>query len=493
MKLSTLLQPEQFCPPEWDRDIEHIVSDSREIAPGDLFICRIADKETSNRYIQQALEQGAVAVIINGELAFRCQQVADRSVPIFSIPNTDSNCHLWLQRRYPQLDQLKIIGITGTNGKSSVSQYIAQLVTALGESCGVIGTLGNGIWPELAATVNTTPDITIVYRQLARMADAGVKYVAMEVSSHGIDQGRVTGLAFCQVIVTNISRDHLDYHGSFTAYASCKRRLITEFPVQDILLNADDKTLQQWLIEIPVEQDKASYGEHSLADYQYQQVTLTDRGLAAKGAGKLLVDLDIPLMGQFNLANTVASIASLSRLGFDQAALTKAAQSLVPADGRMEVYQDQQGRRAIIDFAHTPDALINVLTALKSHQQNLFLVFGCGGDRDRGKRPQMAEAALHYADHIWLTDDNPRMEDPEQIFADVRQADKNNQIQYIHDRSQAISAALAASASDDLLVITGKGHEDYQDINGIKIPYSDESVLTQLGFTRLTNTAKGEA
>ena len=493
MRLSALLEPEHFCPPEWDRDIEHIVSDSRAIEEGDLFVCRVADQDIASRYIEQAVAQGAAAVVTQGEMSFRCQPSSAQSTPVFSLPDVISLCPVWLQRRYRQLDQLNIIGITGTNGKSSVSQYIAQILTTMGVPCGVIGTLGNGVWPDLNATLNTTPDITIVYRQLAQMADAGVEYVAMEVSSHGIDQGRVAGLAFRQVLVTNISRDHLDYHGSFDAYAACKKRLIDEFAVQDILLNADDKTLQAWLATIPESQSCASYGESGCADYRYQDICVSDLGLAAKGVGKLEVDVDIPLMGTFNLANTVAAIAALSRLGFEQTQLTQAAQLLLPANGRMEVYQDQQGRRAIIDFAHTPDALSNVLAALQSHHQAISLVFGCGGDRDRGKRPQMAQAALYYADRIWLTDDNPRTEDPEQIFTDVCAVDTDHRIQCIHDRSEAISSALAACQIGDLLVITGKGHEAYQDIADVKVPYSDAATLQQLGFSRSTQLTQGEA
>lgn len=483
MKLSAIFATDMFFPVEWDRNIKHLVTDTRDVTAGDVFICRINDGARSEQYIKEAIESGAVAVLAEGNAGFKSQSniAQNNVVPIFYFSEINTRIPSWCQRRYQNINQLTIFGVTGTNGKSSVTQYIAQILAHLGTRCGVLGTLGNGVWPNLKVSRNTTPDIAIVYRYLSDMADEGINYVAMEVSSHGIDQGRVEGLIFDHLIYTNITHDHLDYHGSFEAYAECKKSLMQSCVVKSVLINGDDATLQSWM---PLEDVLArTYGVDSRHDIQIDQVQPSDYGMTAYMSspwGDALIDL--PLVGAFNIHNAVAAISVIAAAGFEFNAILSAIEYLAPADGRMELYRDSRGALAVIDFAHTPDALKNVLSALSFWKRPIATVFGCGGERDPLKRPLMGKIATELSDYVWLTDDNPRNEDPDKIFNDVLMINSNHEIHAIHDRKQAISSAIASVDENTILVIAGKGHENYQEIKGEKIKYSDKSVLEEFGF-----------
>lgn len=483
MKLSALVQNLFFLPPEWDRDFQQLASDSRDIQAGDVFLALPGLHGHGEEFINKAIEQGAVAVLAAGESAFRCVFTdAGQSVPIFYAPEIASAWRELLLRRYPV--DMTLYAVTGTNGKSSVSQYIAQLYELCGTPCGVLGTLGNGRVHALKPTRNTTPDFTVLVRELNYLHEQGVNFAALEVSSHGLQQGRVTGLNFKAGVFTNLSQDHLDYHHNMADYFAAKRRLFTEFDLPLAVINIDDEYGQALAQDPQIRAQKITYGAHIDAQVRFQLLALDTRGMHAElrtpwGVGQLT----LPLIGEFNLANACAAIAVLAAQGLDFSLLCEQARKLKPVAGRMELYVKDQAPMAVVDFAHTPAALSNVLGALKPWQRHLTTVFGCGGDRDRSKRPLMLEAVLALSDSLIVTDDNPRTENPEQIFADIMQ--NHLGIACEHNRRQAITLAIKQTPAEGIVLIAGKGHEDYQDIQGVKHPYSDAQVLAELGYQPL--------
>lgn len=478
MKLSQLIANDFFLPLEWDREFEHLVADSRLVQRGDLFVARAEVGEHAEQYIDAAVANGAVAVLVAGEMGFDSKESPFFArVPVFYIEQVSTHYAIWLARRYP-LNDMSLIGVTGTNGKSSVTQYIAQLAQ---QPCAVQGTLGNGIWPALTASANTTADLSIIRRQLNSYQQQGVQLAAMEVSSHGLAQQRVAGLEFAVAIMTNLSQDHLDYHGSMQAYYQAKKQLFTEYPVTTAVINIDDDYGMQLANDAAVLARKITYGTSAQADVYYQLQALTDHGMQAQIVSPWgEATLQLPLLGEFNLANTVAAIVALTLLGEDFQQLCAKAANLRPVAGRMEIYQKPNSASVIVDFAHTPAALANVLQALKPWQRSVTTVFGCGGDRDRSKRPLMMQAALADSDIVWLTDDNVRFEDPEQIFSDILVGGFT--AYQVHDRTTAIRSAIEQAPANGLVLIAGKGHENYQDIQGVKHPYSDQAVLAALGY-----------
>ena len=481
MKLSQIVATDMFLPPEWDRDVNHIVTDSRDVAAGDLFIARAGSGEHGEKYIDAALAAGAAAVVADGDMAFRC---ATGGVPVFTTPGVRAALSQWLSRRYRNAADVQLIGVTGTNGKSSVTQYCAQLLAAMNSACGVIGTLGNGLWPDLQPTRNTTPDICLSYRLLDELGVQGAAAAALEVSSHGLHQGRVAGLQFAVAVLTNVTQDHLDYHGDMEAYFAAKAQLFTSGIAASAVINIDDSYGRRlWNSEARPEH-AISVGRSDGAMLRYSDVQFTAQGMTAvlnSPWGSL--SLNVGLIGEFNIANTVAAIAALTMLGHDFSALVKAAGKLQPVAGRMELYIAPEKPLAVIDFAHTPDALSNVIAAVGNAGREVTVVFGCGGDRDRSKRPLMVQAVAN-AMRVWVADDNPRTENPEQIFADIRQAEASRNFTFEHERSAAISAAVAATPQDGIVVIAGKGHETYQEILGVRHSYSDDSALRALGYRK---------
>lgn len=475
MKLSELVGPELFVPPEWDREVKHLLVDSRDVAAGDVFIARQGSSGHGQDYVQAAIKQGAVAVIVEQGAAFQCID----GVPVFGIGHLQALPE-WLQRRYPEVQQVDLIGVTGTNGKSSVSHYIAQLSTLLHKPCAVLGTLGNGVWPDLVASRNTTADLSVIMRGLAELSHSA-SLAAMEVSSHGLDQGRVAGLSFDVAIMTNLTQDHLDYHGDMQSYFQAKQRLFTDYAVNTAVICVDDDYGRR-LADSPLAANKVVTVGRSGADVCFE-ILPRDSGMAAMVRSPWGdAELWLPLAGDFNVSNALLAMVALASRGYDWRQLVHAARQLQPVSGRMERYRDAAGREAIIDFAHTPEALVTVLNASRGQFKRLLLVFGCGGDRDRSKRAPMARAAATGADQVWLTDDNPRFEDPQQIFADVLQEPAAQPFIQQHDRRAAITAAIAELEQGDGVIIAGKGHEPYQDICGEKRPYSDAEVLAELGF-----------
>lgn len=480
MKLSQLLSQDMYLPPEWDREFNHLVSDSRDVSKGDLFIARSGTADHGEKFIEDAIVSGVAAVLAEGEQGFRC---AENGVPVFYLPQLRQQLPVWLNRRYCAAGDVRLIGVTGTNGKSSVTQYCAQLLELKGIQCGVIGTLGNGLWPHLQPTRNTTPDICLTYRLLNEVAQAGADIAAIEVSSHGLDQGRVEGLKFSVSVLTNISQDHLDYHGDMATYVAAKSRLFDPELSNIAVINTDDEYGEK-LLQTALTGSKISTGSSPAAQVQYSSVEFTGLGMKASVRSPWgESELNLALMGEFNIANVTSALAALAALGYEFSSLAESAGKLRPVDGRMELYLAEGQPAVVIDFAHTPDALVNVVGALKNSGAFLSVVFGCGGERDRKKRPLMADAVA-IADAVWVTDDNPRGENSDQIFADIRQSAASENYKFEHDRAVAIRSAIAATPTTGLVLIAGKGHETYQEIAGIRHSYSDAQTVCSLGYRR---------
>jgi len=491
MNLTQLIAGDFFLPPEWDREFNHLVVDSRDIRPGNVFIARQGHVAHGEQHIKDAVERGAVAVLAEGEQGFRCEwNEAGDSVPVFIQPEVAEKTAQWLHRRYPT-QTMQLIAVTGTNGKSSVTQYIAQLAKNCGKECGVLGTLGNGRWPELKPTRNTTPDLSVILQNLSALQNENVTLAALEVSSHGLSQKRVAGLPFDVAVLTNITQDHLDYHGTMDAYYEAKRLLFTDYAPAHAIINIDDEYGRRLAADAEIQSDVITFGHSEEADIHYRVTATTEQGMEAAVVtpwGR--AEFSLPLIGEFNLANTVAAIAALAVRGFDFNGLIKAASLLRPVAGRMELYIQQQKPLVVVDFAHTPDALKNVLQALKPWNREITCVFGCGGDRDRSKRPLMAKVATEYADVVWLSDDNPRTESPQQIFTDALADVDTAKINQQHNRRMAIRDAVSSTDINGIVLIAGKGHENYQDINGVKYPYSDADVLAELGYVPATEAGE---
>ncbi len=449
--------------------------DSRKVSSGQIFIAlnSFSQPEKTLEFAQRALSNGAIAVISEQDLHLENNLV---------VPNVRHLMGQW-QKRYLQATQpnrpARILAVTGTNGKTTISRLIAELLTLQGKKCAVMGTTGNGILPNLEASSHTTLDALHLQTALHEYANQGAEFVALEASSHGLEQGRLNGSAIEIAAYSNLSRDHLDYHGTLEAYAEAKSRLFQFESLKVAIINMDDEFAPVMLAAAqanPSQPKILGYSTQHAADYQVRNIVYSLSGaeftlVSAQGEFKV----QSPLLGHFNIENIVASLIAAEQVGFDLRNLIEVVPQLKGAPGRMQVIRDD-ARLFVVDYAHTPDALIQVLQTLKRHvSQNLWAVFGCGGDRDRGKRPLMTQAALEGSDIVLLTSDNPRTENPAQIFADMKAGlDFGTQtVHEIHDRREAIKFAVKHAQDGDIVVIAGKGHENYQEIDGVRHWFDD--------------------
>jgi len=452
--------------------IRNLRLSSREVETGDLFFAVPGTRSDGRTYIQDALERGAAAVLYEAKNA---PALPESSVPMLAMENLSHEISAIAGRFYGEsAKKLQLIGITGTNGKTSVSQLLAQALDTLGVRCGIIGTLGNGFYGALQSSLHTTPDAIGVQETLARLASSGAKAVAMEVSSHALEQGRVAALDFSAAVLTNLSRDHLDYHGSMAAYAAAKAKLFAHCSLQ--ILNLDDALGEQLAQQASAARVISYSLDNPKAGLHCRDIKLSDRGLRARliseaGEG----ELRSPLLGRFNLANLLAVSGTLQALGYPLNRILPLLPRLSPPPGRLQRLGGGHLPLVAIDYAHTPDALENALTALRAHcPGRLLCLFGCGGERDKGKRPLMAGVAERLADAVWVTDDNPRGEDRSRIIKDIRSGFVNLQnVQFVADRDEAIAQIIASAKTGDLALLAGKGHEDYQEVNGKRLPFSD--------------------
>ena len=444
----------------------HLTLDSRAVEAGDVFIALPGAVADGRQFIEQAFSKGAIAVLAEAD-GWAANDA--RIVPIAG-----------LKARLPGLAKtfyedpsatMAIVAVTGTNGKTSVVEFIAQLLRGLGVATGTIGTLGCRLSPALAETFNTTPDVVALNRQLADWREVGVRHVAMEASSHALDQGRLQGLTLHTGIFTNLSRDHLDYHGDEQRYALAKLRLFSTFTLQRALFNADDPIASR-VADLAKGRALGISLSNSDAD-MYVQVQgyqpLRLRLHTPLGVESMTVNLS----GRFNAHNLALAVMAVNGLGQSFTATLAVANHIQPVAGRMQRVENHRQLNVVVDYAHTPDALGRALTALRSETSGrLWVVFGCGGDRDRGKRPLMAEQADNLADKLIITSDNPRNENPADIIAEVTRA-MTGAFEVVIDREQAIAQALAGASPGDTVLIAGKGHENYQESRGQRRAFSD--------------------
>jgi UDP-N-acetylmuramoyl-L-alanyl-D-glutamate--2,6-diaminopimelate ligase len=371
--------------------------------------------------------------------------------------------------------------VTGTNGKTTIAHYIADMAGRLGRKAGYMGTIGWGTPGALDAARLTTENALTVQKRLHQLVEADHEWVAMEVSSHALDQGRVDEVAFEVAVFSNLSRDHMDYHPSQEAYGQAKAALFACASLDAAVINVDDEFGRRIARELRPGIRLIGYGrnaEVSWDNLRYTATGIRGRWLTPWGDAQLY----LPVAGEFSVANMAAAIGALCVSGLDFDAVIEAAASVAAVPGRMEFFRAAGRPAVVVDFAHTPDALDKVLEALRHHAGGrLVCVFGCGGDRDPGKRPLMAEAAERHADVLWLTSDNPRSEDPERILDDMVGGLTGTACTHrCADRREAIAGAIRGAAANDLVVVAGKGHEDYQEVAGVRSEFSDREIVANL-------------
>jgi UDP-N-acetylmuramoyl-L-alanyl-D-glutamate--2,6-diaminopimelate ligase len=449
--------------------------DSRSLNSGDVFVALPGQDTDGRHYLAAVLALPSVLVLAEARDAAQFQAWREHPAVLWVADlrsQLSQLLHRWLDTAARRA--LTLLGVTGTNGKTSVSQFLAQALSSKAP-CGVLGTLGQGLWPQLHATTNTTLDVISNHCLLAEFAHQGAQHAVMEVSSHALDQGRVDGLHFAVALFTNLSHDHLDYHGTMADYFAAKRQLFAPERAQQVAICVDDECgqqLAQWRSDALTVSSQAG----ARAAVAPKQVALLPAGMAVQWHtpwGDLATES--ALVGEFNVANLGLLIASLGLLGWSPTDIALQVSAVQPVAGRMQCITLPNNRLAIIDYAHTPDALAKALAAARQHTLGrLHCVFGCGGDRDRAKRAPMGQIAESQADVVWLTSDNNRSESFTEISTDVlsgmRQADH---VQVIADRAQAIRAALAAMQAGDGVLIAGKGHELFQEEQGQRRPFSD--------------------
>lgn len=499
MSLQTLLAP--WLTVDFEKImVSGLTLDSRNILKDNLFVALQGALLDGRRFINQAAQLGASVVLSqtsvpskHGSMTLLC------NVPVIQVYQLPAMLSALAYRFYfPQQNLHKVIAITGTNGKTTIASLLANCFTLLGKKSAQMGTIGNGVFGQLTGSLNTTLDALSVFSELYDYQQQNVARTVMEVSSHGLSQGRVSALPFYSAIFTNLSRDHLDYHGSMQRYGEAKKTLFEEFPVQHRIINADDPIGAQWLDDLP---DAIAYGinatpgPHQHAYLRVSKINYQEQGIdfefdSSWGRGKI----SAPFYGDFNVSNLAAVLTQLLAENIAVAQLETVFAQLTGVPGRMEQYYfAQQKITFVVDYAHTPDALEKALVALQKHKSGgrLVCVFGCGGDRDKGKRPEMAKVAEAFAQKVVLVDDNPRHESAKDIMQDILSGFKQRAaVTTIHNRKQAVLFLLENSLPGDIILLAGKGHEDYQIIGDTRLDHSDRVLLASLQAHYIKNNNK---
>lgn len=446
-----------------------ITSDSRQVKSGSLFLAYAGLNSDGRKFISQAIATGASAVYWDDENFTWQPSWQVKNKPIKNLKQHVSELAAEFYEHPSK--RMSVIGVTGTNGKTSVSQWLAQCLNQLGKRTAVLGTIGNGFLDEQSESINTTPDACLLQHMLADYLRQGAKAVAMEVSSHGLEQSRVSGVQFEVAVFTNLTRDHLDYHGSMEAYATAKQKLFLSKGLKVAVLNADDAMSQTF----------ASSTNASILTYGFGVADVCARDLRLNSTGlKMQVKtpygeatVTAPVLGRFNAYNVLAVLATLLTVNVELQDAVKIIANIKSVRGRMQQFGGGPKPLVVVDYAHTPDALGNVLNTLREQTEgHLVCVFGCGGNRDAGKRPLMGQVAESIADSVIVTSDNPRSEDPASIARAITNGMKTKPLLEL-DRAVAIKKAVQSAGKHDVVLVAGKGHEDYQEIAGVKHHFSD--------------------
>lgn len=471
------------------RALREMTLDSRVAASGDLFVAVPGHQVDGRRYIPQAIAQGVAAIIAEAQNEATDGEVRElHGVPVIYLNQVSERLSALAGRFYHEPSaRMRLTGVTGTNGKTTITQLLAQWSQLLGETAAVMGTVGNGLLGKVSPTENTTGSAVDVQQVLANLAEQGATFAAMEVSSHGLVQHRVAALQFAASVFTNLSRDHLDYHGDMAQYEAAKWQLFATHQHGQMIINADDEVGRRWLDKLPDavavslenQFNPASRGRWLRADaVEYHDRGATIRFTSCWGDG----EIESRLMGAFNVSNLLLALATLLALGYPLDALLKSAARLQPVCGRMEVFSAPGKATVVVDYAHTPDALEKALQAARLHcTGKLWCVFGCGGDRDKGKRPLMGAIAEEFADVVVVTDDNPRTEEPKAIINDILAGMlEPGRARAVEGRAEAVTSAIMQAREDDVVLIAGKGHEDYQIVGNRRLDYSDRVTAARL-------------
>jgi len=471
--------------------VRNLCLDTRQLKTGDAFIALAGIKVDGRNFIAKAIELGAAAILVEADKNWQGIDWLG-AVPVIAVDNLPSRVSDIAGHFFGEPSKkIQLIGITGTNGKTTCSLLAAQLLAQLQKKSAVIGTIGYGLLDTsviapLAQQINlltstglTTPDPITLQRILSELVSGGAASIAIEVSSHSLQQKRVAGLQFTSAIFTNLTQDHLDYHGDLHSYGNAKAQLLHMPQLQTAVINLDDDWASSLVKKAPAGVRVVSYSTEKSADVYATNIELHAQGVRAHlhtPWGE--AEINSPLLGRFNLSNLLAVIAALGAQGFRLEQLLPFIAQLEPAPGRMQlvtVDQPAQEIQVIVDYAHTPDALENTLNAIHQHKAGrVWTVFGCGGDRDKSKRPQMGKIAERLSDYVIVTNDNPRSEDPATIAAEiVRGMSHPSGCLVIADRAQAIDFAVQQAKAGDIVLIAGKGHEDYQIFATQTLPFSD--------------------
>ena len=480
MILSKLLSPLDFkvISGNIDIDITGLQIDSRQVQAGNLFIAVKGTQTDGHAYIGKAVELGAAAILVSD-----VPEMLPEGVTVVQVAETQ---HIVGQIATifhgDPSSKLKLVGVTGTNGKTTIATVLYQLVRGMGHKCGLCSTVCNYIDERVVEASHTTPDPITLNRLLAEMAEAGCEYVFMECSSHAIHQQRIGGLTFAGGIFTNLTRDHLDYHGTFENYRDAKKLFFDNLPKNAFAVtNADDRNglfmTQNCKAEVK------TYSTRTMADYKGKILEESLEGMLLDIDG---VEVSVRFVGRFNVSNLLAVYGAALGLGFEKSEILRILSTLKPVNGRFEALRSSRGVSAIVDYAHTPDALENVLTAINEivrGRGQVITVCGAGGNRDKGKRPLMAQEAVKQSDRVILTSDNPRFEEPQDIINDMLAGlddEQKKKVIAIVDRREAIRCAAMMAQKGDVILVAGKGHEPYQDVKGVKSHFDDHEEIKKV-------------
>ena len=457
-------------------DIKEIYCDSRQCTPGSLFVAVRGAEADGHNYIGKAIEKGASYVVCE-----ELPQELDPQVGYITVKESrKAIAHIAANFYGNPSKKLRVVAVTGTNGKTSIATMLYRLFTDLGYSCGLLSTIANYVGATQYEAVNTTPGPMELNRLLAQMCDTGCEFCFMEASSHAIDQQRIEGIEFAGAIFTNLTHDHLDYHKTFANYLACKKKLFDILPQGAFALtNIDDRNG-----EVMVQNTKAEVKRYSCrnwSDFTVKILEKTIEGMLLKINGK---EVWCRFIGTHNAANLTAVYGAAILLGGNEDEVITAMSRLTSVAGRLEYFKGEDDIIAAVDYAHTPDALENVLKTLKELEPcgDLVCVFGCGGNRDKSKRPEMGEIATRYASRVIVTSDNPRFEDPNEIIADIKGGmDIKGKAKslFITNREEAIKTAILTAKPGSIVLVAGKGHEDYQIIDGVKYHLDDKEIINE--------------
>ncbi|RWR08193.1 UDP-N-acetylmuramoyl-L-alanyl-D-glutamate--2,6-diaminopimelate ligase [Siminovitchia fortis] len=477
MNLHTLLKALPLVKPDLENpEITAIVNDHRKVEPGSMFICIKGHHADGHDFAKEAADMGAAAIISERALPL--------SVPVIVVNDTKHAMAVLADAFYGHpTGKLRLVGITGTNGKTTTSFMIEEIFREAGFKAGLIGTISMKIGNRIIETKNTTPDTIVLQETFAEMVSEGVDAAVMEVSSHALVQGRVDGCDFDVAVFTNLSQDHLDYHKTMEEYKKAKGLLFTRLgntytKPKFAVINADDPAGKQYIADTSAH--VVTYGIDYRADFMAENIVMERNGtsftlISPEGKNKV----SLKLMGKFSVYNTLAAIAAAYVSNVPLETIIRTVESVQGVPGRFEGVDEGQDFSVIVDYAHTPDSLENVLKTIREFAgKRIFAVVGCGGDRDRTKRPLMAEAACKYATDPIFTSDNPRTEDPIAILKDMEKGVEGKQYQVIPDRKEAITAAIHAAREGDVVLIAGKGHETYQIIGDKVFDFDDRLVAS---------------